>query len=63
MKKLTNLPLHIRKIPNSKHYYFDSKNNKRIHKSKLESLCPPEPIDEEQKHELIISKRYDLRQD
>ncbi len=56
--KLTTLPPNIIKV--SKYMYRDSKTGKRIHKSQLEKYVP---IDEALKHELIINKRYDLRQD
>lgn len=57
--KHPNLPRHIIKF--NTHFYKDTKNGgKLIHRSQLARYCP---IDEKAKHEEILSKRYDLRQD
>lgn len=57
-QKFPNLPRHIVKF--NTHFYINSKTGAKIHKSQLAKHCP---VDEVQKHNNIISKRYDLKQD
>lgn len=53
MKKHPTLPQHIIKI--SKHFYLNTKTNKRIHTSRLEEHCPKEINDE-----YVRARRWDL---
>ena len=40
---LKDLPQNIRKVPNSKFWYVDSKTGKRIHKDNLANHIPQAP--------------------
>lgn len=60
-QKFPNLPIHIRKF--NTHFYKDTKTGVLIHRSKLKSYCPVEPENNELKHEQILSRRWDLKQD
>lgn len=57
-QKHPTLPRFIIKL-NSR-WYLNTKTQRKIPVAKLGDYVP---IDEELKHELIINKRYDLRQD
>lgn len=60
-QKLTNLPRHIIKQQNGR--YRNMKTLEWVSISQLHSKCPTTPVNAELKHEIIMSKRYDLNID
>lgn len=56
---LSDLPLRYR--PKNKKYYIDTVTGDRIHVSNIHKHIPDTKETQELKHELIMAKRYDLK--